>query len=541
MYKTDKNLWKASTFILALMLVLCIFWYFYKDSRSAENFEEMVAHVVEAEEYADSLDIDEGTPSELEPIRRAFSVNKGDTFYKIMQQNGISESQAHDILSASNKFFDLSKVLPGHELVLVFSADNSSLIELDYEISDLARLRVIMSQKEVQAETYYVEKVLQPTYTGAVKQIQHTVKRGDNLYYILKENGVCDYQIDLAVKSVKKVYNLSGIVPGNTMNIWITEESPIRLAKLIYEIDALNFLEVKPENASFTATRHRLEVDVRYERTDGSISSSLYESAILAGVSPEVIMELTDIFAWDINFFTDIRQGDTYTVLYEKYYAEETFKGYGRVIAARFMNQGQEHVAVYFNNGEGIKGYYDDKGKPIQKLFLKAPLNYRRISSGFSYNRMHPVYHKMSPHLGVDYAAPSGTPIVALGDGKVIFKGWSSGFGESLRIQHRNGYITYYGHLSRYARGMTKGKHVKQGDVIGYVGMTGVATGPHLDFRVKYNGEFVNPLKLKSVTGPPLKGDSLVKFKEESAVNLSMLDDPSLNNDQKLSSIDKSL
>jgi len=246
-------------------------------------------------------------------------------------------------------------------------------------------------------------------------------------------------------------------------------------------------------------------------------------------------MDLTDIFAWDINFFTDIRDGDTYTVLYEKYYVGDTFKGYGRVIAARFINQGQKHVAVYFNDGNGTRGYYDEKGKPIQKLFLKAPLNYRRISSGFTYHRMHPVFHKVRPHLGVDYAAPTGTPVVALGDGKIIFKGWSNGFGESIRIKHRNGYISYYGHFSRYARGMKKEKKVDQGQVVGYVGMTGVATGPHLDFRIKYNGKFINPLKLKSVTGPPLKGANLASFKENSTKNLAMLDDPSLNIAPKLS------
>ena len=251
-----------------------------------------------------------------------------------------------------------------------------------------------------------------------------------------------------------------------------------------------------------------------------------------------MVMDLTDIFAWDINFFTDIRDGDTYTVLYEKYYVGDTFKGYGRVVAARFMNQREEHVALYFEDGSGNKGYYDDQGKPIQKLFLKAPLNYRRISSGFTYHRMHPVYHKMRAHLGVDYAAPTGTPIVALGDGKVILKGWTNGFGKSIQIKHRNNYVTYYGHLSRYAKGIDKGRQVSQGQVIGYVGMTGVATGPHLDFRVRYNGNFINPLKLKSVTGPPLKGTELAAFKDISTKRLAMLVDPALNIAVKLSKTD---
>ncbi|MBN2297144.1 MAG: hypothetical protein JXM72_01045, partial [Deltaproteobacteria bacterium] len=205
---TDKiNPWKASTFMLAVVLVLCICWYFYKDYRFEEKFEEPPTHVVETdEEYADLVAADNGAPSRQEPIQRIFSVNKGDTFYKILQDNGIAERQAYDILSASKKEFDLSKVKPGHEIILIFSPDNSNLVELDYEISDLTRLKVIINQEEIEAETYQVEKVLQSTYSGAVKQIEYTVNKGDNLYNILKGCGVCDYQIDLAVKSVNKVY-----------------------------------------------------------------------------------------------------------------------------------------------------------------------------------------------------------------------------------------------------------------------------------------------------------------------------------------------
>jgi murein DD-endopeptidase MepM/ murein hydrolase activator NlpD len=537
---TEKaNPWKVSTIVLSLVLIICICWYFFKDYQFGQDKETAPVHVEEADqEYSDLISPDKGKPSDEDLIRKTSTVNKGDSFYKILQENGISQRQAFDILAASKDVFDLSRVMPGNELVLVFSPDNQRLIELDYEISDLYRLIVTIQDEEIQALKQQVERILPPSYSGTLKQIDCTVEKGDNLYDILKGCGIGDYQIDLVVKSVKKVYNLSDIVPGNTLSIWVTEDSPVKLARLTYEIDGLNYLEVKPENGAFKAVKHTLEVDVRYERAEGSIASSLYESAVQAGLSPEVVMDLTDIFAWDINFFTDIRDGDTYTVLYEKYYVQDAFKGYGRVLAARFINQGEDHIAVYFDDGNGIKGYYDDKGKPIQKLFLKAPLNYRRISSGFSYRRIHPISRKVRPHLGVDYAAPTGTPVVALGDGKLVAIGWSNGFGKSIQVKHRAGYDSYYGHLSRYAKGMKKSTQVNQGQVIGYVGMTGVATGPHLDFRVKYNGKFINPLKLKAVTGPPLKGTVLAKFKEGSSRCFAMLDDPSLNIVPKLSKTD---
>ncbi|HON61732.1 MAG TPA: M23 family metallopeptidase [Deltaproteobacteria bacterium] len=476
-----------------------------------------------------------------EPIRKISTIDRGDSFYAILMQNGVSARQAYDILNETKPVFDLSKIVPGRELVLIFSPDNQDLIGVEYSISDISRLDVSINGESIDARKQEISRVLPSGYSGRIKQTDYIVEKGDNLYTVLRSNGVCDYQIGLVIKSVKKVYNLSGIIPGNAMSIWVTEEEPARLARLTYEIDYLNLLEVVPENGAYKATKQTFDVDVRHERAEGTINSSLYESAIQAGLSPEVVMALSDIFAWDINFFTDIRQGDHYTVIYERYYVKDTFRGYGRVVAARFVNQGSPHVAVYFDDGDGVKGYYDEEGKPIRKLFLKAPLNYRRISSGFSRSRIHPIYQVARPHLGVDYAAPSGTPVVALGNGTVTFKGTSGGFGKSIQITHQAGYVTYYGHLSGYAKGISKGTRVSQGEVIGYVGSTGASTGPHLDFRVRHNGKFINPLKLKPVNGPPLKGKSLARYKEFSTKRLAMLDDPSLNHTAKMDIEDVSL
>jgi murein DD-endopeptidase MepM/ murein hydrolase activator NlpD len=557
------NPWKWSTCALTVLLVSCIAWYFIwggsrgsledpglgqgmseakgEEGGAALGSEEAVLplHVVEEGQGYASLD----QPAEIskEPIRKVSTVARGDSFYAILLSNGVSTRQASEILNEAKSIFDLSKIVPGRDLTLIFSPDNQNLIGIEYSISDISRLVVTIEGDNIQASRQEIQRVLTSDYTGGIVQTDYVVEKGDNLYNVLRRHGVCDYQIDLAIKSVKKVYNLSGIVPGNALSIWVTEEEPVRLARLTYEIDYRNLLEVVPENGTFKASKQTFDLDVRHERAEGVITSSLYESAIRAGLPAEVVMGLSDIFAWDINFFTDIREGDRYTVVYERYYVKDTFRGYGRVTAARFVNQGRVHTAVYFDDGNGISGYYDENGKPIRKLFLKAPLNYRRISSGFSRSRIHPIYRVARPHLGVDYAAPTGTPVVALGNGTVTFKGTSGGFGKSIQITHPAGYVTYYGHLSGYAKGIDKGTRVSQGEVIGYVGSTGVSTGPHLDFRVKHNGKFVNPLTLKSVNGPPLKGNSMARFKEVSAKRLAMLDDSSLNRTADLGADDVSL
>ncbi len=544
---SNSNPWKLSTFVLALLLISCIGWFFLKgdpgiaDQTDAVENEEVIIPEHDAEsarDYSDLAEPKEDLKALKDPIRKASSICKGDSVYKVLVQNSISHSQAYQILREVKNVFDLSRVVPGHEIVLIFSPDNENLIGIEYEISNDDRLIISISEDKVQAHKQHVEKTLPAQYSGLLKQTDHIVQQGDNLFSILRSCGVSSVQIDKVVKAVKEVYNLSGLTAGNSLKIWVTRQEPAGLVRMAYEIDDLNSLDVEGKDGAFKARKQTQELEVRYERAQGSITSSLYESAVQAGLPPEIVMGLTDIFAWDINFFTDIREGDTYTVLYERYYVQNTFKGYGRIMAARFMNQSDEHVAVYYANGKSVDGYYDDAGKPIQKLFLKAPLNYRRISSGFSYHRRHPIFHVMRPHLGVDYAAPKGTPVVSLGQGKVIFKGWSKGFGKCVQVKHPSGYVSYYGHLSGFPKGISKETRLDQGEILGYVGMTGYATGPHLDFRVRLNGKFVNPLTLKPVNGPPLRGKALAHFKEISHKRLAMLDDASLNYTTKLSKRD---
>lgn len=550
----NSNPWKLSTIILSILLISCISWYFVKGNQesareiAAPANEELVIpeHVTEnAQAYADLVPPQEEQNELKEPIRKVSTIDRGDSFYNILLSYGISHSQAFEIVKGVKRVFDLSRVLPGHELALIFSPDNENLVGIEYEISGDDQLVVTIDADKIDARKEHAGAVVDEgakppvvSYSGELRQTDYTIRKGDNIFTILNSCGISHGQIDQAIKTVRKTYNLSCLMPGRALSVWVTEGQPVSLVRLSYEIDDLNTLEVECRNGAFTATRKTEELDVRYERAEGSITSSLYESAVQAGVSPEVVMGLTDIFAWDINFFSDIREGDTYTILYERYYVNDVVKGYGRVMAARFVNQGKEHVAVYFQNGKDIDGYFDEKGKAIRKLFLKAPLNYRRISSRFTHKRKHPIFHVVRPHLGVDYAAPTGTPIVSLGQGSVIFKGRSKGFGNCLQIKHPSGYVTYYGHLSRFAKGIHKGARVDQGEVIAYVGSTGYSTGPHLDFRVRHNGEFVNPLTLKSVNGPALREKNLARFKDLSAKRLAMLDDTSLNYTSKLTKRD---
>lgn len=308
-------------------------------------------------------------------------------------------------------------------------------------------------------------------------------------------------------------------------------ENPTGAPARLEEFAALR----RPAAGTFLTGPQARGLSVRYERAEGTISSSLYESAVQSGLPPEIVMGLTDIFAWDINFFRDVREGDSFQVLYERYYEKNAFKGFGRIVAARFLNRGSEHVALYYTDDKAVSGYFNEAGKPVRTLFLKAPLNYGSVASGYSPKLMRPVLHKRMPQLRVDYVAPSGAPVVALGAGRVIYKGSSQGLGKCIQIGHPSGLVTCYGHLSGFPKGLARGDTVGQGQVIGFVGMTGHATSPHLDFRVLHNEKFLNPLALASEEWPGLKGSALARFRLVKTRRLAMLDDISLNYTMKLS------
>ena len=233
-----------------------------------------------------------------------------------------------------------------------------------------------------------------------------------------------------------------------------------------------------------------------------------------AGGDQNITMELSEIYAWTVDFF-GIQPGDTFKVVYENRYIKDECIGMGRILASYLKNSGEGHYAYYFeqnNKGE----YFDENGDNLRKAFLKAPLNYKRISSTFSNARKHPVTKVVRPHHGVDYAAPTGTPVVTVADGTVIEKGWDKkGGGNYVKVKHNNTYTTTYMHLNGFAKGIQKGSKVKQGQLIGYVGSTGMSTGPHLDFRLNKNGKYINPLTFESPSANPVSGENKVAFEEK--------------------------
>lgn len=225
----------------------------------------------------------------------------------------------------------------------------------------------------------------------------------------------------------------------------------------------------------------------------GTLTTSLYEAFLARGESPALIQLVTKIFAWDVDFFKDPRVGDEFSLLVEKRYSEDgSFRSYGHVLSARYVNSGRDFYGILYKDS-----YFDQKGRSLEKMLLKAPLNFARVSSGFG-SRLHPVLGVKRPHWGIDYCAPRGTKILAAGDGTVEYAKWVNGYGKTVKIRHNGVYSTYYAHLNGFAPGIRAGKRVGQRDVIGYLGSTGMATGPHLDYRVEHNGKYINPASLKT-------------------------------------------
>lgn len=349
-----------------------------------------------------------------------------------------------------------------------------------------------------------------------VKEIvkEHTFKSGDSLFGVLSVLGIPDAEIFDILKAAKKVYDLRKIIPGQKIIVFL-EEAPQAVGKMLVQIDPFRSLRVERSENGFQVVEEKTPLERGLASHSGIISDTLYESARRSGVPAEVILDLSDIFAWDVDFSTEIQSGGHFRVVYEVFKHQEEILQTGRVLAAELTNEGESYRAYYFSNDGGKGDYYDENGRSLKKAFLKSPLRYRYISSGFTTKRFHPVLKVNRPHLGVDYAAPRGTPVMAASDGAVKFVGWNGGHGKTVIIQHRNGYSTLYGHLSSYGTGIRKGKKVEQGEIVGRVGSTGLSTGPHLHYTLMRHGQPINPKNADVVRGEPLSKTLEVPFKKK--------------------------
>jgi murein DD-endopeptidase MepM/ murein hydrolase activator NlpD len=309
-----------------------------------------------------------------------------------------------------------------------------------------------------------------------------------------------------------KAFRLTKLRRGRPYRVVTTDGEFTRFE---YEIDNDQYLSVAKTEDGFAAERKDIKYDIITERVSGVITSSLYEALTATGEQASLAVRIGDIFGWEIDFIRDIRKNDNFTVVVEKRFRDGKFQGYGDILAARFVNQGNEHEGYYLKDKDGFTQYYTAEGKNLRRAFLKAPLKFTRISSKYTKSRLHPILKTYRPHTGIDYAAPRGTPVSAIGNGQVIKIARSRGAGKYVKIRHSNGYESAYLHLNRFAKGLKVGKKVKQGQTIAYVGSTGLSTGPHLDFRMRKNGKYINPARATNPRAPKATKEQIAILKEK--------------------------
>jgi murein DD-endopeptidase MepM/ murein hydrolase activator NlpD len=332
------------------------------------------------------------------------------------------------------------------------------------------------------------------------------LKRGQTLSAALRDHGISSATIHLISQQMRGVFDFRYARPGHRYRLGQDPEG--MLLDFRYSTSAEKSYYLFWDGTRYTVREDHAALRTQLAKVSGVVDTSLYDAIQALGEHTALAGAFADIFAWDIDFSRSVRPGDDFQILYERLYrtdddGEEIYVRPGRILAARYRGAAGSHSAIYFEGGGGQAGYYRPDGTAIERAFLVAPLEFRRISSSFSKARRHPILGVVRPHRGIDYAAAPGTPVWSVADGKVIYRGWAGASGNLVKIQHRSGYVSYYAHLSRFESGLKLGDTVRQKQVVGYVGQTGLATGPHVCFRVQKNGRYVNPLDIVS---PPAQG-----------------------------------
>jgi len=357
------------------------------------------------------------------------------------------------------------------------------------------------------------EPVEESTLNNAAITKTITVKSGDSLTRIFNRIGLNAQQVNHVTQLGKKAKALTKLKPGQKLDI--TVNSSKELQKLVYHIDKTHKLFINKQNNKFIAYNELREFETRVTYAKGVIKTSLFDAAHEAGLSDNLTMDLAYIFGWDIDFALDIRKNDSFVLTYEELFLDGEKVQNGNILAAEFINQGKSFKAVRYTDKKGRSSYYSETGKSMRKAFLRSPVDFSRISSRFG-KRHHPILKKRRAHKGVDYAASRGTPIKASGDGKIIWRGRKGGYGKTVIIKHANRYSTLYAHMNSYNRKARSGSRVKQGQIIGYVGSTGRATGAHLHYEFRVNGVHRNPLTIKLPNAASIPKKYRSDFKKKS-------------------------
>lgn len=353
-----------------------------------------------------------------------------------------------------------------------------------------------------------------------------TVKSGDNLSLIFPRAGLTARDVYNVTQLEKnKIKPLLNLRPGQVIHLGtVPKEEQKSLEALKIILNPLETFYLNKQETGYKAEMVTREVDIKQQQVTGEIENSLFLSGLTAGLSDKVIMEMAHIFGWDIDFALDLRKGDQFKLIYDEHFLDGEKIDDGDILAAEFTNRGKTFRAIRYIDPEGRGQYYSPEGHSMRKTFTRTPVPLSRISSRFNPNRKHPVLKTNRPHRGVDYAAKTGTPILATGDGKVAFKGTKGGYGRTVILSHGGKYTTLYAHMSRYKKGLRTGQRVRQGQTIGYIGSSGLATGPHLHYEFRVNGVHRNPLTVTLPKAQPLPKKYLTDFKKQAAPFLAQLD-----------------
>lgn len=397
----------------------------------------------------------------------------------------------------------------------------------------------MLSPKSKQTDFNYVEvsnseilaaiNKLEGTASGLKPQeFIHEIKKGESLSTIFSDFEFSRVDLHQIIHANALGKQFATIVPGKTL-IAKTDEKG-QLQQLKYQKNSIDTLIATRLNDTFEIEIISKTIETQIANTQATINNSLFLDGKAVGLSDNIIMQLANIFAWDIDFALNLRKGDQFTIVYEKQFVEGKEINSGKIISAEFINQGTPYTAVRFKDKQGKTSYFTPDGNSLRKAFLRTPVDFARISSHFNLKRKHPVLNRIRAHKGVDYAANTGTPVKSTADGKIVYRGRKGGYGRVVIVQHRKKYSTLYAHLSKFKKGQKLGRQIKQGQIIGYVGKSGLATGPHLHYEFRVNGKHRNPLTVKLPHSLPIQKSLYADFKNQTQPLIDQLNRVKANN-----------
>ena len=428
-------------------------------------------------------------------------------------------------VEAKKTFIDLKLETSSGLIISEPNSDELDLAESPFVSS--APLRAFSEADASSEELHETEHAEATPEQDAPLSKSVVVANGDTLSTVFAKVGLSPSVMHAVLSSSKEAKQFSRLNIGQTLEFELTEQGD--LASLRSKLNRLETLALEKTSSGYAFKKEQIKPEVDTVYTHGEIDSSLFLAAKRAGLSHNLTMDLANVFGYDIDFALDIRKGDSFEVIYEQKTVEGKPVGTGNILAARFTNRGKTYSAVRYTNKDGATSYYNADGTSMRKAFIRTPVDFARISSRFSNGRKHPILNKIRAHKGVDYAAPHGTPIKSAGDGKVLLAGRKGGYGNTVIIQHGQRYRTLYAHMQGFAKGVRNGSTVKQGQIIGYIGTTGLSTGPHLHYEFQVDGVHVDPLGLKLPMADPIAQNEKQRFMQLSQPLMARMDDEKAN------------